>query len=721
MSWLHSLDVAMFRFINETLSNPLFDRCMPFFSGNSLFVPFLIVVAAVLVWRAGVRGRVCLIMLVLVICLGDPLIVNTIKHTVGRLRPFNDIPDAITRVGRGGSFSMPSAHSANWFSAAMVFYIYYRRSIRFMLPLAATVGFSRIYNGVHYPGDVIVGAILGAGYATALVWSLDALWGWAGRRWFPLWWERLPALRNPDSHKEASVGVGQESSIVNRQSSIDQHWLRFGYLLIALLLFARLGYLASGKIELSEDEAYQWRWSKRLALSYYSKPPLIAYAQFLGTTMWGDSEFGVRFFSPVIAATLSLMLLRFLAREVSARVGVLLILAATATPLLAIGATLMTIDSLSVLFWTAATLSGWRAVQLDSTRDWLWTGLWMGSGFLSKFTSPLQWFCWAVFFVLWKPARAQLQRPGPYLALLVNAVCTLPVLVWNARHGWITITHLSERGGLDTEWHPTLRYLQDFLVAEAGLLNPAFFVAALWAAVAFWRRGRRSALTVYLFSMGAPVFLFYLALTFRARVLPNWIAVSIVPLFCLAAIFWDARWREGLRAVKVWLLAGLGAGLAAVTVAHETDLFGKITGRPLPPKYDPLTRVRAYKEMARLVGEARAELLAEGKPVFIIGNHYGITSLITFYLPEARTGEPDNPLVYFRSTSRPENQFYFWPGYENRTGQNAVFVQEAHAPQPPPERIEKEFESVTDLGIHDIKYRDRVFHQVQLFECRGLR
>src|SRR5438874_2144040 len=266
MSWLHSLDVAMFRFINETLSNPLFDRCMPFFSGNSLFVPFLIVVAAVLVWRAGMRGRVCLIMLVLVICLGDPLIVNTIKHTAGRLRPFNDIPDAITRVGRGGSFSMPSAHSANWFSAATVFFIYYRRSVWFLLPLASLVGFSRIYNGVHYPSDVLVGAILGVGYAAALVWSLDALWRRAGRLWFPLWWERLPALRNPGSQNEAFVRLGEESSSVYRESSIDQHWLRFGYLLIALLLFVRLAYIASGKIELTEDEGYQWLWSKRLAL-----------------------------------------------------------------------------------------------------------------------------------------------------------------------------------------------------------------------------------------------------------------------------------------------------------------------------------------------------------------------------------------------------------------------------------------------------------------------
>ena len=70
MSWLRSLDVALFRFINETLSNSLFDRIMPFFSGNSVFVPLLVALAAILVWKKGARGRVCLIMLALVICLG---------------------------------------------------------------------------------------------------------------------------------------------------------------------------------------------------------------------------------------------------------------------------------------------------------------------------------------------------------------------------------------------------------------------------------------------------------------------------------------------------------------------------------------------------------------------------------------------------------------------------------------------------------------------------
>ena len=106
------------------------------------------------------------------------------------------------------------------------------------------------------------------------------------------------------------------------QSIRDAQWLRLGYLLTAFLFLIRLAYLAAGKIELSEDEAYQWLWSKHPALSYYSKPPLIACAQFLGTHLWGDNEFGVRFFSPVIAAVLSLLVLRFMAREAGGRTGV---------------------------------------------------------------------------------------------------------------------------------------------------------------------------------------------------------------------------------------------------------------------------------------------------------------------------------------------------------------------------------------------------------------
>jgi 4-amino-4-deoxy-L-arabinose transferase-like glycosyltransferase/membrane-associated phospholipid phosphatase len=713
MAWLLTLDTALFRFINLKLANPLFDWLMPRLSALTLFFPLVGALGAFMIWKWRARGLVCAAMLAIVIGAGDPLVINQLKKAVDRPRPFAEMPDVRLLVGRGRSASFPSSHAASWFAATMIALVYFRRSVRVMLPLASAVAFSRIYNGVHYPSDVLAGAVLGAGYAAAGVVGLNALWQWAGRRWFPWWWQKFPSLLVPEVTPAPAAAVSTPAAPAD-------HWLRLGYLVIGLLL-ARLAYLASGTIELSEDEAYQWLWSKHLDLSYYSKPPMIAYAQFLGTSLWGDTEFGVRFLSPVLAAVLGVVLLRFFAREVSARAGFWLVLIITATPLAAVGSTLITIDPLNVFFWTLAMVSGWRAVQHDSTRLWLWTGLWMGLSFLSKYTGLFQWLSWAVFFALWPAARGQLRRPGPWLALGVNALCTLPVLIWNAQHGWITLAHLSDRSGLHKPWSLRPGPFFEFLGAEAALLNPVFFVAAAWAAVAIWRRAPRHALAVFCFSMGVPVFVIYGFYTLRARVQPNWIAPAVLPLLCLAVIHWEERWRQGARAVARWLAAGLVSGLAAVVVMHDTGLISRLTGVRLPPKSDPLRRVSGSREMARIVNVARQRLAAEGRPVFVIGDHYGLTALLTFYLPEAKAAVRSEALVYYQSTDFPRNQFYFWPGYRGRRGHHAIYVRQAETPGPAPPSLREEFESVTDLGMHEVQQRGRTLRRLQLFACRNLR
>ena len=59
-----------------------------------------------------------------------------------------------------------------------------------------------------------------------------------------------------------------------------------------------------------------------------------------------------------------------------------------------------------------------------------------------------------------------LRKPGPWLALLVFLICTLPVVIWNAQHGWITVHHVAGDAGLHGQWHPTLRYFLGFLSAR---------------------------------------------------------------------------------------------------------------------------------------------------------------------------------------------------------------------------------------------------------------
>lgn len=744
MNWLQSIDVALFRLGNQSLSNPFFDWLMPIASGHALFVPALVVLGTLLLWKGGSRGRLLVLFMLLVLALGDGAVCNTLKKLLGRPRPCLALGDLALRVGCSGSGSMPSSHAANWFAATMVAFLYYRRSIWFMAPLAALVSFSRVYNGVHYPSDVVVGAILGAGYAVAIVWAGNALWGWAGARWFPLWWERRPCLLRPEEMLPARAPTAAAAELAGRQ------WVRLGYLLLGVLLVARLIYLATDQIELSKDEAYQWLWSKHPALSYYSKPPMIAYLQWVGTHLWGDRGLGVRFLSPVLGTVLGALMLRFLARQGAARSGFWLLLVVTATPLLALGTILITVDPPLVLCWTLAMITGWRALQPDSTRrDWLLVGLWMGLGFLSKYTALLQVVCWGLVFTVLPETRRHLRRSGPWLALAVNAFCTLPVVVWNSRNGWITATHVAENAKLNEPWHFTTRYFWEFAAAELGLLNPIFLVAALWAAMVFWKRSRRRTLLCYLFCMGAPVFFGHWLYTLHSRVQPNWIAVAVVPMWCALVLYWDERWQAGARPVRRWLQAGLGLGLPIVLLAHHTDWLEKLLHRPLPAQLDILRRVRGWQETAQVVEQARQRLLAEGRPVFIIGDHYGLAGELSFYLPEARHSLNGTPLVFSRRWATPENQFYFWPGYRDvrAAGENAVFVHEGdlpaleagwvgrwwsgtNSPAPGPLRgllgepeplLLQDFESVTPLGVFEARYKGRLYRPIQLFACRNLR
>lgn len=761
MHWLQSLDTALFHFINGTLSNPFFDWLMPLLSGGhgamQWFVPVVALSVMAAVFFGNARTRLCVIMMVMVVALGDPLILNTIKHAVARPRPCIALTHVVERLGCTHSGSMPSAHAGNWFAVTMILFLFYRRKLWIFLPtlaMAIAVSFSRVYNGVHYPGDVLAGAIFGAGYAAGLVIGLQMLWDWIGKRWFPVWYEKNPSLLKTSlpARSSGAAAAGEEAgtapskpSIVNHQSSIQ--WLRLGYFIIAIALVARWVYISTPIIELSQDEAYQWVWSKHLALSYYSKPLGIAVIQFVGTHLFGDTQFGVRFFSPLFAAILSVILLRFFAREVGARSSFWLLLVGMTTPLLGVGSILMTIDPPLVLCWTWAMIAGWRALQPDGKiRDWLVVGLAMGLGFLCKYTAAYLIVCFGIFFALQPSARIHLRKPGPWLGLLIFCLCTLPVIIWNSQHGWITVHHVAGNAGIGSQWK--IRTL-DFVLDEFGLMNPFFFVGAVWAMFAFWKFRRDCPLWVYFFCMGAPVFIGHFLWSFHSRILPNWIAPAILPMFCLMVAYWDKRFHEGRRFVKPLFTIGLVLGGLAIAILYQSHLVSKISGNHLPGEMDPLRRVRGWDVEAKLAETEREKMQQQqNRPAFILCSHYGITGLYSFYIPQARKDmENGRPLVYSMDSNEPKNQFYFWPEYDyhtTRKGENAVFVTEASlykykkdwflkwlahepiaktTPEPRtlPPRIASEFQSVTDLGEQDIMIGDRVYHRVHLWACYNLK
>lgn len=102
------------------------------------------------------------------VALGLTYCVNNIflKNYIGRTRPYEAF-DAVQRlIGKQHDASFPSGHAASSFAAAMSFYIYFPKKIGIpALILATGIALSRLYVGVHYPGDALAGAFIGSLFA----------------------------------------------------------------------------------------------------------------------------------------------------------------------------------------------------------------------------------------------------------------------------------------------------------------------------------------------------------------------------------------------------------------------------------------------------------------------------------------------------------------------------------------------------------------------------
>jgi undecaprenyl-diphosphatase len=106
--------------------------------------------------------------------LATAILTQTLKNTIHRTRPFDAYPNLIFKKGTGGGYSMPSGHTSAAFSTATSLSLNFRKwyVVAPAYTYAAAVGYSRMYLGVHYPSDVLVGALLGSGTAY-LTWKIN--------------------------------------------------------------------------------------------------------------------------------------------------------------------------------------------------------------------------------------------------------------------------------------------------------------------------------------------------------------------------------------------------------------------------------------------------------------------------------------------------------------------------------------------------------------------
>ncbi|MGB3150813.1 MAG: phosphatase PAP2 family protein [Maribacter sp.] len=166
---LLQLDKEFFLYLNG-LGNNSWDNCWQFISNKYSAIPLYLFLLILSYQKFGIKKTVLLILSVAILITVSDQLSNFFKYGVARLRPCHDstISGSMRLVKSycGGKYGYFSAHASNSFSLAVFFGIILKSEVKrisfFLLLWASLVAYSRIYIGVHFPLDILTGAIIGS-------------------------------------------------------------------------------------------------------------------------------------------------------------------------------------------------------------------------------------------------------------------------------------------------------------------------------------------------------------------------------------------------------------------------------------------------------------------------------------------------------------------------------------------------------------------------------
>jgi 4-amino-4-deoxy-L-arabinose transferase-like glycosyltransferase len=397
-------------------------------------------------------------------------------------------------------------------------------------------------------------------------------------------------------------------SLSARHPDVARKTLLAAVALIAVMTGLRVIYAIL--VDLRTDEAYYWTFSKENVLCFLDHPPMIAWFIRLGTAIFGDTNFGVRF-AGLVAMLVSQLLLADIVRRVThdIRAVVLAVLMPEAALYYGLLMAKVAPDVAMIPFALAMIWALVRLVESADGRWWLAAGLFGGCALLSKFTVVMLLPAIVAFMLVPDWRRRWLVSGYPWLAALIALLLFSPVAIWNAQHDWASFKFQLVRAASAHEF--SLRTMGEFLGLQFGQVGPVLLPVVLsGAALMAWRGYRQRDATAILLSTCVLVpfgYFFYKSLSLRIGdtwpmfLWPAGFAAAAVNIAMLPREGWPA-WM--IKSTVFWARTAIASGLVLVilvflySVAAPWNLIGRT---------DPIGGEAGYAEVASRVEAAMKE------------------------------------------------------------------------------------------------------------------
>lgn len=484
--------------------------------------------------------------------------------------------------------------------------------------------------------------------------------------------------------------------------------LRF-WIITLVLAAVKIIFTLRPEINLFTEEAQYWLWSQNMAWHYYSKPPLVAVANYLSTALLGNTELGVRINAILSGVGISWVVYLFGSYLYGRKAGFWSALIVQAMPVWWLASTFHMTDSTLTFFWTLGIYLAYRAIREQNTSWWIWAGVATALGLMAKVVMLLL-VPTVLAFMLYTRSFAG-QRKNFVIFTGISLLGFVPALIWNWQNNFDTFRHLATLGGAggggssSFDFGNSLKWFLEYFSGQLAIIS--VFLLPAWG-LSFWKVFKnRDSRSIYLILPAVVTFSAFALLSFVKRTEVNW------PVFAytgLAVILGGWIVQQSLAWRKYALIA-----VILSIVMPSLFILPDITGL----KSIEAVRKGEQKAFARLSGHKalaeRLEFLKDSlglEEEFYFSDSYHTASELSFYLD-------GHPQSYVMNMGSRKNQFDLWQDMSQFFGlsKTGVFVSMNHKSME--ERAT--FESLVYEEVFVPYYKDIPIREVKIEVWRNLK